>query len=81
NESAVRELGDAVLKQIALELTEKLRKSTSVDWHKRESVRAKLRNLVRITLRRHKYPPDRQEEAIQLVLEQAERLSEAWSAG
>ncbi|MCS6996006.1 MAG: type I restriction endonuclease subunit R, partial [Casimicrobiaceae bacterium] len=81
NESAVRELGDAVLKQIASELTEKLRKSTSVDWHKRESVRAKLRNLVRITLRRHKYPPDRQEEAIQLVLEQAERLSEAWSAG
>lgn len=79
NESAVRQLGDDVLKQIALELTEKLRNSTSVDWQKRDSVRAKLRNLVRITLRRHRYPPDMQEEAIRLVLQQAERLSEEWS--
>lgn len=80
NESAVRELGDAVLKQIAVEVTEKLRNSTTVDWQKRESVRARLRNLVRITLRRYKYPPDRQEEAIRLVLEQAERLSDAWAS-
>jgi type I restriction enzyme R subunit len=79
NESAVRELGDAALKQIAVEVTEKLRSSTSVDWQKRESVRARLRNLVRITLRRYKYPPDMQEEAIRLVLEQAERLSDAWT--
>jgi type I restriction enzyme R subunit len=79
NESAVRELGDNLLKKIAFELTEKLRNSTSVDWQKRESVRAKLRNLVRITLRRYKYPPDEQEEAIRLVLEQAERLSDEWS--
>ncbi|GAB4061307.1 type I restriction endonuclease subunit R [Uliginosibacterium sediminicola] len=80
NESAVRELGDEALKKIAIEVTEKLRNSTSVDWQKRESVRARLRNLVRITLRRYKYPPDMQEEAIRLVLEQAERLSEGWSA-
>jgi type I restriction enzyme, R subunit len=80
NESAVRELGDEALKKIAVEVTEKLRNSTSVDWQKRESVRARLRNLVRITLRRYKYPPDMQEEAIRLVLEQAERLSEGWSA-
>ena len=79
NESAVRELGDEVLKKIAFELTEKLRKSTTVDWQKRESIRARLRNLVRITLRRYKYPPDKQEDAIRLVLEQAERLSEEWS--
>ena len=79
NESAVRELGDEVLKKIAFELTEKLRNSTTVDWQKRESVRARLRNLVRITLRRYKYPPDRQEEAIRLVLEQAERLSDEWT--
>jgi type I restriction enzyme R subunit len=79
NESAVRELGDEVLKKIAFELTEKLRASASVDWQKRESVRARLRNLVRITLRRYKYPPDKQEEAIQLVLEQAERLSDEWA--
>jgi type I restriction enzyme R subunit len=68
-----------VLKKIAFELTEKLRNSTTVDWQKRESVRARLRNLVRITLRRHKYPPDKQEEAIRLVLEQAERLSDKWT--
>lgn len=79
NESAVRELGDDILKKIAFELTKKLRNSTSVDWQKRESVRARLRNLVRITLRRYKYPPDLQEKAIQLVLEQAERLSDEWS--
>ncbi len=79
NESAVRELGDEILKKIALELTEKLRNSTTVDWQKRESVRARLRNLVRITLRRYKYPPDKQDEAIRLVLEQAERLSDDWS--
>jgi type I restriction enzyme, R subunit len=81
NESAVRELGDEILKKIALELTEKLRNSTTVDWQKRESVRARLRNLVRITLRRYKYPPDKQDEAIRLVLEQAQRLSDDWSQG
>ena len=80
NESAVRELGDEVLKKIANELTEKLRKSTSVDWQVRESVRAKLRNLVRVVLRRYKYPPDQQKVAIELVLRQAEVLSEGWSA-
>jgi len=52
---------------------------TTVDWQKRDSVRARLRNLVRITLRRHKYPPDMQETAIALVLSQAERLSDEWS--
>ena len=80
NESAVRDLGDPVLKQIAVELTHKLRNSTAIDWQKRESVRARLRNLVRITLRRHKYPPDLQEQAIELVLRQAERLSDDWTS-
>jgi type I restriction enzyme R subunit len=80
NESAVRELSDETLKKIAHELTDKLRHSTSVDWQKRESVRARLRNLVRITLRRYKYPPDKQEAAIELVLKQAERLSDEWSS-
>jgi type I restriction enzyme R subunit len=79
NESAVRDLGDQTLKQIAVEITEKLRNSTTVDWQKRDSIRARLRNLVRITLRRYKYPPDQQEEAIRLVLDQAERLSDEWS--
>lgn len=80
NASAVEKMGDETLKTIAREVTDKLRNSTTVDWQKRESVRARLRNLVRITLRRYKYPPDMQEEAIRLVLEQAERLSDGWSS-
>ncbi|MFQ5598733.1 MAG: type I restriction endonuclease subunit R [Nitrospiria bacterium] len=80
NESAVRELGNDILKKIAHELTEKLRKSTTVDWQVRDSVRARLRNMVRILLRRYKYPPDKTPEAVELVLKQAEKLSESWSA-
>jgi type I restriction enzyme R subunit len=79
NESAVRELGDAVLKQIAVELTEKLRESTSVDWQVRDSVRAKLRNLVRRLLRKYKYPPVSQPAAIELVMQQAESLAYEWA--
>ena len=80
NESAVRELGDDILKKIAHELVEKLRKSTTVDWQVRDSVRAKIRNMVRILLRRYKYPPDKADEAIDLVLRQAEVLSNQWRA-
>ncbi|WP_439879522.1 type I restriction endonuclease subunit R [Pseudomonas prosekii] len=79
NESAVRELGDDILKKIAVEITEKLRKSTTVDWQVRESVRARLRILVRRTLQRWKYPPKGEDAAIELVLRQAELLSSAWS--
>lgn len=79
NESAVREMGDEILKKIAVEITEKLRNSTTVDWQKRESVRAQLRILVRRTLRRYKYPPDQQKKAMELVMEQAEALADEWS--
>ncbi|MFO9237680.1 DUF3387 domain-containing protein [Legionella pneumophila serogroup 1] len=79
NESALRELGDVTLKKIAQELTLKLRNSISVDWQKRDSVRAKMRNLIRIILRRYKYPPDKQVEAINLVMEQAVALSDEWN--
>ena len=50
NESAMREMGDEILKTIAVELTAKLRNSISVDWRQRESVRAKMRNIIRILL-------------------------------
>jgi len=80
NESAVRELGDDTLKKLAVQLTDELRKSTTVDWQVRDSVRAKLRILIRRLLRRYKYPPDLEKAAIDLVLQQAETLSEAWSA-
>ncbi len=79
NEASVRELGDNNLRQLAIELTQKLRKSTTVDWNKRESVRARMRNLVRRLLRRWKYPPDAAEDAVRLVLEQAEALADEWS--
>lgn len=79
NESAVRELGDDTLKQIAREITEKLRKSTTVDWQVRDSVRAQLKILVRRTLQRWKYPPDKAAEAIELVMKQAEMLSNSWT--
>ena len=81
NESAVKVLGDEILKKIAVEITEKLRKSTTVDWQVRDSVRAKLRILVRRTLQRYKYPPDKEQEAIDLVLKQAEVLSNSWTQG
>lgn len=79
NESAVRELGDETLKKIAVEITNKLRASTTVDWQVRESVRAKLRILVRRTLQKYKYPPDRAPAAIELIMQQAEALSNRWT--
>lgn len=79
NESAVRELGDDILKKIAIEITDQLRKSTTVDWQIRESVRARLRILVRRTLQRYKYPPDQAVAAVELIMQQAEVLSNAWS--
>lgn len=78
NEASVRELGDEVLKKIAVELTDKLRRSTTVDWEVRDAVRARLRLMVKRILRKYKYPPDEQESAIDLVLRQAETLSENW---
>jgi type I restriction enzyme R subunit len=79
NESAVKELGDNNLRDLAKYVTEQLRKSTTVDWQVRDSVRAKLRNLVRRALRKWKYPPDKADEAVALCLKQAEALSESWS--
>ncbi|GIU41120.1 DEAD/DEAH box helicase [Shewanella colwelliana] len=78
NEASVRELGDDSLRGLAIELTQQLRKSATVDWQKRDSVRARMRNLVRRLLRRWKYPPDAAEAAIKLVLEQAEVLADDW---
>ena len=78
NESAVRELTDETLKKIAHELTENLRQNLSVDWSERQSVRAKLRLMVKRILRKYKYPPDQQDAAVELVLEQAQALGESW---
>ncbi len=75
NDSAVMELGDDVLKHIAQELVEVVRANTSVDWDKKEQVRALLRTKIRKLLRKYQYPPDRQDSAVQLVMQQAEMLA------
>ncbi len=79
NESAIRELGDKVLMQIARELVVMLRKNTTIDWTIKENVQAKLRVYVKKLLRKYNYPPDKQESATQTVLEQASLLCKDWS--
>lgn len=79
NDSAVKVLGEPTLRAIAQELVKTVRANVSIDWTLRENVRAQLRVLVKRILRRYGYPPDKQERATQLVLEQAEVLSEGWA--
>ncbi|PIR92432.1 DEAD/DEAH box helicase [Candidatus Falkowbacteria bacterium CG10_big_fil_rev_8_21_14_0_10_44_15] len=79
NESAVKELGDKILMQIARELVEMLRRNTTIDWTIKESIQAKLRVYVKKLLRKYHYPPDRQGNATQTVLEQANLLCKDWS--
>ena len=79
NDSAVQVLGDDTLRDIARQLVETVRNNVTIDWTLRENVRANLRRLVKRILRRHGYPPDKQEKATQTVIEQAEVLSEVWA--
>ena len=81
NDSAVQVLGDETLRAIAQELVRTVRSNVTIDWTLRENVRAQLRVLVRRILRKHGYPPDKQEKATLTVLEQAEVLSEGWAYG
>ena len=80
NDSAVQVLGDETLRTIARELVETVRNNVTIDWTLRENVRAHLRVLVKRTLRRYGYPPDKQEKATRTVLEQAEVLSAGWAS-
>ena len=73
-------MGNETLKSLATELTEKLRDSTSVDWQVRDSVRAKMRLLIKRLLRKYKYPPEGQEEGVGRVTEQAEALADSWTS-
>jgi type I restriction enzyme R subunit len=79
NDSAVKVLGDETLRGIARELVETVRNNVTIDWALRENVRAQLRVLVKRILRKHGYPPDKQEKATQTVLEQAALLSSEWA--
>lgn len=80
NESAQEVMGEEVLVEMAREIAAKLRDNLTVDWAVRDSVRAKLRILIRTLLRRYKYPPDQAKDAVELVLRQAEVVSKLETA-
>ncbi len=81
NGSAKEFMKDEVLRDIAKILVERVRANTSIDWQIKENVRAKLRVIVRRVLREYSYPPDKQEQAVQTVLQQAEMLADIWAKG
>ena len=78
NDSAVKILGDETLKNIACEIADKVRRNATIDWAMKESARAKLMVIVRRTLNKYGYPPDKQQKAIDTVLKQAEVLADYW---
>ena len=80
NDSAVKALGDQNLRFIAQELVKTIRENVTIDWTQKQSVRAKLRVMVKRVLRKYGYPPDKQEKATQTVLQQAELLCADWAA-
>jgi len=73
-------LGSETLGIIARELVSTVRRNTTLDWTHKESVRARLRLLVKRILQKYGYPPDKQEQATRTVLEQAEALSAEWAS-
>ena len=74
NDSSVKILGDEVLRKIAHELVEQIRKNVTIDWTVKESVKAKIRVMVKRILTKYNYPPDKQPKAVVTILEQAEIL-------
>ncbi|HEV7509373.1 MAG TPA: type I restriction endonuclease subunit R [Thermoanaerobaculia bacterium] len=76
NDSAVAVLGDETLRTIARELTRTVRANATIDWSVRESTRARLRLTIKKLLAKYRYPPDKQEQATQTVLAQAEQLGD-----
>ena len=73
-------LGEPTLRDIARELVDSVRRNVTIDWTVKESARAKLRVLVKRILKKHGYPPDKQEKATLTVLAQAELLCKDWAA-
>jgi type I restriction enzyme R subunit len=79
NDSAVKLLGDEVLKTIARELVDSVKKSVTIDWTIKESVQAKMRVIVKRILKKYGYPPDKQDQAVKTVLEQAKQMANDFS--
>ena len=78
NDSAVAVMGDEILSQLARDLADTVRKSAKIDWTMKESIRAEMRVLVKRTLRKYGYPPDKQKKATDTVIQQAELIGEEW---
>ncbi len=72
-------MGDKVLAAIAHDLVETIRRSVTIDWTQKEAVRADMRRKVKRLLRKHGYPPDKRDEAVVTVIQQAERVAKNWS--
>ncbi|SPY57315.1 HsdR family type I site-specific deoxyribonuclease [Pseudomonas aeruginosa] len=79
NQSAEEQLGHNVLRALAMELTDKLRKSATINWQNRTSARAKMMAMVKVLLKSHRYPPDKEKAAIDRILDQAELLADQWA--
>lgn len=75
NNSAVLQMGDDILKKIAVDLVAAVQSSATIDWFLKESVRATMRSKIRRLLAKYDYPPDHEEKAVELVLRQAELLA------
>ncbi len=72
-------MGDEILAAIAHELVSAIRASVTIDWTQKEAVRADMRRKVKRLLRKHRYPPDKRDEAVQTVIEQAEVVCKDWA--
>ncbi|PRQ02026.1 type I restriction enzyme endonuclease domain-containing protein [Enhygromyxa salina] len=72
-------MSDTILAAIAHDLVAAIRRSVTIDWTQKEAVRADMRRKVRRLLRKHGYPPDKQELAVLTVIEQAERVAKDWA--
>lgn len=80
NDTSVAVLGDEILKHIARELVESVKRNTTIDWTVRENVQAKMRIAVKKILRKHGYPPDMELKATETVIEQAKLLANDFSS-
>jgi len=76
NQSARDLMGQDRLRELAIVLVTRVRKTASIDWNLKESVRARMKVMVKRLLREYGYPPDMQALAIELVLEQAKVFTE-----
>lgn len=80
NDSARELMQQEKLRELAVVLTQKVRENASIDWMIKENVRAKLKMIIKRTLRHYGYPPDMELLATESVLQQAEMIAEALTA-